>query len=377
MIVQEQNELEQKNIDAERRLQSMHPESGTTAINPDRSDIVLHGMVGMENVSRMLWNILIKPVGAAEFYRTVYGKLGPLHFAIVGPRGTGKRTAVTKACSVAAVTAFFIEPHRYQVGDIEYAMGEGWKKRPSVICFDGFEELLERRGFVDEFNMQIVGISDFLTTWNSMWLAFCVDSTATATGNMLARIVGKRLAHVKSMDGPEAANVLMRRFIPSNMEFLEPLTKDQQTLLEAAAAGCTPSELKEFAANIVIAALSRHNLGDIATAAGNQVIGSRHPPPSATINHGAIPMRQSTPISPGVDSGYCGRPTYTKKERVLSPHETKEQPPAGDDINTPKVYILWKDDAEPLYEVYTDAYGVAKRRIPRFEQRQSDIFMGE
>jgi hypothetical protein len=377
-VLQELLAKDDETMHREKRLQPIYVESGKTAIDPDRTEPILKGMAGMDEVSNLLWNVLVKPAATSEYYRNVYGRLGALHFAVVGPNGCGKKTAISTICNNAATTIFFIEANAYVNGDVAFAIAEACKKRPAVVCFDGFEALNTKPGFHEEFAMQVLGSKPLLTTWNMVWLAFCVENPATITNTTLARIVGLRVAKVKSLDGPSAADILMRVFLPPVLPLLEPLTNEQKCLLESAAVGCTPSELKEFASNIVISALSRHNLGDLASMAGNRVFGTKQ--------HNNHPQSQSVdPNTPQTNqdarSGYCGRPSYTAVgTRTQTVGNIAEQVGCEDDddeisiatAEVPRIYISWKEDAEPLYEKYQDANFVIRRRIPRFEQRSLD-----
>jgi hypothetical protein len=315
----------------ERRLRPVYAESGIIVINPDEQNFVLNGLNGMEDVSQLLYKCIVKPVAAAETYRKTCGKLGSLHFAIVGEDGTGKRQAVTTVCTSASVTVFYIEANRFQQKDLSSAIMRACESRPSVICFDGFDALMEKKDFEAEFMVQVRGCAELLSTWDMVWLAFCVKSKATVD-TYLRDIVMDRVAYVKPLTGFQAAELLRNVFLPlKDLPLLEPLSRLQLDTLQSAAAGCTPKQLKQFAFVVTLSALNRCEIGTLAAISGNRVVGG------------------------GIQDGSGGQ---------------QQHPPSG--TTAPQqLFISWKDDAESQYETYRDTNDCAKRKIRRYDQPTS------
>jgi len=357
-------------------MNAMFPEGGTLAVDPD-DDQILAGMSGMEVVQNMLWNVLVKPRMSADLYARTYGRMGALHFAIAGPDGSGKRTAIRRACSFAGVTMLTIGPNGYVAGDIERAIQTACRSQPALICFAEYEELLTRPCFSDEFRIQVLLSAELCGTWDRVWLAFCVGSAHVAKSPPLARLVGNRVAPVAPFDGPTARRILIDQMLPiRHIPLLEPLKLEQVRTLETAAAGCTASELRAFAEKVVLRALSRHDMADLASESGSTTV------------HGTVPeaRRRRLRETPkdrnggnGDDDDLFAASSRTEggttaaelwKMVVEDPPLDQEQADTLQrDTGYRRLGISWARDAEPLYVVVETDLGSLKRIIPHFEKR--------
>ena len=308
------------------RLDPLYRETGRVFIDASKTD-VLSGMLGMENVSKMLWQLLVKPAVAGQLYRDTIGQLGPLHFAIVGPEGTGKRTAVRTACSIASVDAVFLRPSAYQLGDVAFALRRACSVRPSLICFEDFDVLHKDPNFDREFADVILGCREICGTFDSVWLAFTLVSEDIIEWPMFSRLIGRRVSRVSSL-GPEDASRLLMSFITSSgINLGYPLTEEEATKLGVASEECTPSELKAFAGEVCMSALSRRELDVLAYASI----------PGGSGEDGKNQGRS--------DDGVCHRET--------------------------NITISWHEDAVVLYETVADSLSaVQKSIIPRYERRK-------
>lgn len=242
-----------------RRLRPIGRSGSRTTIPLDRSDLLSH-MYGMSQVTTILWNTIAKAVLLFQAYSTGVGRLGGLHFAIQGPKGCGRRSAVMSVCRQCCCDMVTVSPLRHVSGDIEYAIMYAVENNPCVIYFDGMEDLHQLPDFDNEFTKQVLGSETLCNSWNAVWLGFGVETLRELDSKMYA-MCGPRIAEVEPLKPEEAIKLLANEFLcMGGARVNPPLTVDERTILNEAVQGCTPADLRNFAATVHYRALSRMTL---------------------------------------------------------------------------------------------------------------------
>ena len=294
--------------DCNTRLMRMDllPRDGSKVnVNPDDVDILV-GLCGMEDVQPLLYNNLYKPALVPDYYANTAGRLCPLHFAIVGRNGTGKRTAIRYVCSLVRADAVFITPP-YKQGDLGFALGRASEDvvKPALVCIEDTTELMRDHTFVQDFTIEMHYREHLRTRFNRTWIAFCAETEDILSHECIKSLVGSRIAHVRRLDGEKAATLLMCSFMLRDMRLDEQLTEHQVRCLYEAADGASPKELKAFAGEVCMRAINRRPLEVIAAHAGKAV---SHPTTDATLTEFQNCTDESITISWAIDA----EPVYCK-----------------------------------------------------------------
>ena len=245
------------------RMEPLYREVRTIMVDPTNQHI-LPNMVGMDAVEAMLWRVVVRPALARREYRLKVGIISPLHFAIIGPHGTGKRTAIRTVCATAGVDMVTITPTAYLEGDIGFAVDRAYRARPALVCFDGFEELIRRPDFEREFRIKVASFRELCERFTGVWLAFCTNDGNSVQMPFIQRLLGRRVAGVDRPTRRQAAELFFRsHLVRTGVTLARQLTDDEANRLEEAADGCTPAELQAFAADVAFSALTRCDLAEI------------------------------------------------------------------------------------------------------------------
>jgi len=367
-------------------------------------------MVGMQAIGRLLWDVIAKPISAPDLYKTVFNRLSPLNFCIVGRNGFGKHTAIRRACMEWNVEVVTIRPHRCIQGDVAAAMHYAIHRKPCVVCFKAFDNLLLCDGFREEFRSQICGNVDICERWDNVWLAFCVETVATSETDIISTLCGPRIAHIEIPTKQALAHLFYNDFLCAGGIKVDPIPTDFEWLtLAGAAEGHTPAELRKFAGNVMYRALSKRSTKTLATISGVPTIplgnfdGVSRPTtqqqqPSPELNTkmlldaartmpcGQVEYRRgeeeedeeilpssSSPLSaPAADAPLISslEPQSSRNVLMLSSSSIEEQPTTPLTPTDGMIRISWHDDVESMYvKTPANVSGISKSTIPTYESK--------
>jgi hypothetical protein len=257
--------------------------SGQTAGIQLQTASMLPTMYGMANIDKLLWDAVVKPSVVPATYRSTCGRLTGLHFGLIGPRGSGKHSAVRMVCAQMCIEMVTISPKWYEFGDIHQAISFASYDSPAIVYFDEFAALAKRDAFVAEFYTQVLGQDDMCTTWSNIWLAFAFESEEEMLSlpekiQGVTEICRSRRACVCDLSESESINYVIgaiTKVVSVPVRIIPNMSEEQYYRLGLACRGCTPRELEGFAGDVVYNALRRMDLKTLAQMNNIPIIGSQ------------------------------------------------------------------------------------------------------
>lgn len=339
----------------------------------------LTGIVGAEEAEAILCACLAKPILAPHAYKQLLGpSTRSFNAVIVGPHGSGKRTAVKRACSLCGVTFLCIGPDTYEPWAITVATSYAASWRPTLIYFDGFDDMCSSNPeFFREFGAVVLQNRDLVDSWNYSWIVLGISNRATAPecveSSIVALCIPDNVASMRRPTGEELVRLAMTFLAEHRIPVFPDITPAQLEQLRVAVDGATPSDVHEFAMRVAASAMRNVDLKTLETIdAGSGVAtimggggggGSRTRSPAnapAPQNSG----RRFRPPSLGDLSGTVDSGGRTFDPGASSPGQVMRE--TGNRV--PGIHIDWNRDAVSKYirlDAVESADGLSKFVIPR------------
>lgn len=228
--------------------------------------------VGCRNIFDTISTKILKPRNQIEaFIERMRTMQHPLNFTVVGPNGSGRRRAIRFACSEANVCTVTISKERYEPMFITMATQYAYFRRPFLLLFDGFDELIANPDFLKEFNVAILANPLFTMGWNNVWIVLTVTMLDSAVTNMLSHIC--YYDNIVFMEKPKARNLydfLIKYIEEHNISVPEP-TDAQSNRLLTAIQNATPADAARFGNRVIANVMDNTPIEDLAKCTGREL----------------------------------------------------------------------------------------------------------
>jgi hypothetical protein len=236
--------------------------TATSAFVPRTATGLLPHMFGMNEIAKLLFEVIVKPSACGTVYTSTVGRLTGLHFCLVGREGTGRRTALRTVCSMCQVDMLTINSLQYQYGDVDHVIQSACYRRPCVVYFEDYDWLRKMPDFARDFDYQVLAMDLLCNTWNHIWLGFGMTSLAAAKSPPLSYLCADRVACVVDMTEEEKGRLLFNSFLSTGGvdDNRHAMTAEQWQRLVEATREATPADLRAFAGRVIYATLTRMSL---------------------------------------------------------------------------------------------------------------------
>jgi hypothetical protein len=230
------------------------------------SAFVLNGIIGAEAAETVLCACFAKPILAPHAYKQRMGSsTRPFNAAIIGPPGSGKRTAVKRACSLCGATLLCVGPDTYEPWALTVATSYATRWRPTLIYFDGFDEMCAKEPeFLREFNAVVIQNRELIGSWNYSWIVLGISNRETAlpcVEEALATLcIADNIAEMRKATGEELATLAMEFLAEYKIPILPKITSQQLDQLRIAVSGATPADVHEFIMRVAASAMKNADL---------------------------------------------------------------------------------------------------------------------
>ena len=231
--------------------------------------IILPDMVGVGNLRDVVNQFVCKPYfNMANTYDKYKDLAKALNFLIVGPNGSGKRSAVKSICQSFNFSYFCVNPSKYQPGQIEAIVLRTKQPgvTPAIIYFDDFNTAIlppengnyyyynsGESTFVTEFKRCILADAAYTKGWIGAWIALGFTEPTIPALKLAAELcmIHKTVNNVAFMEQIEAETLVkLLRALFQKRHLDEPLDiekTDKFEVLRRVLNDSMPGEVSQFA----------------------------------------------------------------------------------------------------------------------------------
>lgn len=228
--------------------------------------------LGCRNLFNVITAKIIKPRNQIEaFMERIRTMDHPLNFAVVGPNGSGRKRAVRFACSEANICSVTISKDSYESSFITMAVQYAYFKRPFLLLFDGFDELVSNPTFVNEFTTAILRNPLFNKGWNNVWIVATLSTLDSSVVQLLSRIC--YYDNIVCMEKPNERDYydfLIKYIEDHNISVPDP-TDAQSNRLLTAVRDSTPADVARFGDRIIASVMDNTTLAELAECSGHDM----------------------------------------------------------------------------------------------------------
>lgn len=218
----------------------------------------LPSVFGMSACKRLVKRYLIRP----HVFPDLYCLAGmPLHFALIGDSGSGKRNLVRNACAEFGINFVRLHNHVYTRDLLRHACDFAGRRKPCVVYLDEYDDAFcagENSIFMQDYSAHIVsgGVVD---ACDEVWLAFGLKSESPITScHELACTVQERRARCEPLVASQAIAFIDQRLRERHHTNLEKLLKSEhRAVLSKAAENCRPACIAAYLGRVFFSRLDR------------------------------------------------------------------------------------------------------------------------